>query len=103
MSSETPSSPEPQLPQTSSSTNSQSVGSSDRYVLYVWPGEWNLPSLDAECLTAMVITKIFNFSTHFNSIFKKNELVYRHQISLLSNCIETLNKKRKFKCKFNVN
>ena len=26
--------------------------------LYVWPGEWNLPSLDPECLTAMV-SKLF--------------------------------------------
>ena len=24
-------------------------------VLYVWPGEWDLPSLDPECLTAMVL------------------------------------------------
>ena len=23
-------------------------------VLYVWPGEWDLPSLDPECLIAMV-------------------------------------------------
>lgn len=22
--------------------------------LYVWPGEWELPSLDPECLTLMV-------------------------------------------------
>jgi hypothetical protein len=24
------------------------------FVLYVWPGDWDLPSLDPECLTAMV-------------------------------------------------
>ena len=24
------------------------------FVLYVWPGEWDLPSLDPECLVAMV-------------------------------------------------
>ena len=26
----------------------------NKFTLYVWPGEWNLPSLDPECLTAMV-------------------------------------------------
>jgi hypothetical protein len=26
----------------------------NRFILYVWPGEWNLPSLDPECLTAIV-------------------------------------------------
>ncbi len=27
------------------------------FVLYVWPGDWDLPSLDPECLTAMVKKK----------------------------------------------
>lgn len=25
------------------------------FELHVWPGEWDLPSLDPECLTALVI------------------------------------------------
>lgn len=32
------------------------------FVLHVWPGEWDLPSLDPECLTAMVkLGFIFEF------------------------------------------
>lgn len=27
---------------------------SELVTLYVWPGEWELPSLDPECLTLMV-------------------------------------------------
>ena len=39
-------------------------------VLYVWPGDWDLPSLDPECLTAMVFfwklsLKKLNLKFHF--------------------------------------
>lgn len=27
----------------------------DKFILYIWPGEWGLPSLDPDCLTALVI------------------------------------------------
>lgn len=33
----------------------QEKKNSNIFILYVWPGEWSLPSLDAECLTALVI------------------------------------------------
>lgn len=26
----------------------------DKFILYIWPGEWGLPSLDPDCLTALV-------------------------------------------------
>lgn len=29
------------------------------FELHVWPGEWELPSLDPECLTALVIDTQF--------------------------------------------
>lgn len=29
------------------------------FELHVWPGEWDLPSLDPECLTALVINPPF--------------------------------------------
>ena len=32
----------------------QAATDEDLFVLYVWPGDWDLPSLDPECLTAMV-------------------------------------------------
>ena len=31
---------------------------SEVFVLYVFPCEWNLPSLDPECLTVMVTFKL---------------------------------------------
>jgi len=35
-------------------TSSDSSKDENLFVLYVWPGDWDLPSLDPECLTAMV-------------------------------------------------
>jgi hypothetical protein len=29
-------------------------------ILYVWPGEWELPSLDPECLIALCYLKLAN-------------------------------------------
>ena len=42
-------------------TLSDSSKDENLLVLYVWPGDWDLPSLDPECLTAMVYnTKDFH-------------------------------------------
>jgi hypothetical protein len=41
-----------------------SLNTSEQFVLYVWPGEWDLDSLDAESLTALVIVFL-----HFVIIF----------------------------------
>ena len=35
------------------------------FVLYVWPGDWDLPSLDPECLTAMVNRSIHSRVSNF--------------------------------------
>ena len=37
---------------------SEQAASIEIFELHVWPGEWDLPSLDPECLTALLI----NFS-----------------------------------------
>ncbi len=42
----------------------KSLNTSEQFVLYVWPGEWDLDSLDAESLTALVIVFL-----HFFIIF----------------------------------
>ncbi len=52
---------------------SNSKTDSDRCVLYVWPGEWDLSSLDAECLTIMVrfyiLKKFLSKKTNFIFFF----------------------------------
>ncbi len=43
-------------------TSSQQADLNDKLIkLYVWPSEWNLPSLDPECLTAIVRNLNSNF------------------------------------------
>lgn len=59
------------IPESSESTNLDDVVTpktpdlSNKFVLYVWPGEWGLATLDPECLTAMVY--IFIFLIYFKS------------------------------------
>ena len=35
------------------STPNSAITKDEIFTLYVWPGEWDLESLDAECLTAL--------------------------------------------------
>jgi hypothetical protein len=35
------------------STPKSSTTKNEIFTLYVWPGEWDLDSMDAECLTAL--------------------------------------------------
>ena len=37
--------------------SSDETDNADLIVLHIWPGEWNLPSLDPECLVALVCSK----------------------------------------------
>ncbi|CAF0710237.1 unnamed protein product [Brachionus calyciflorus] len=37
--------------------NQINYSSKDEFILYVWPGEWDLPTLDPECLTIMSYLK----------------------------------------------
>lgn len=41
-------------------TSSSAADDADTFVLYAWPGEWGLPSLDAECLCALSYLKFSN-------------------------------------------
>ena len=51
-------------------TSSDSSKDENLFVLYVWPGDWDLPSLDPECLTAMVYIAQ-NFLSDLNFLFIK--------------------------------
>lgn len=50
-----------------STSRENSEVNEDLFVLYIWPGDWDLPSLDPECLTALCYLKFTNL---------KHEIVY---------------------------
>ncbi len=67
---------------------------SDDMVLYVWPGEWELPSLDAECLCTMCYLKFTELPHKIVQVrnpfllFKSN--FFNHNSSINFNSPETL-------------
>lgn len=56
-----------------SSSNLAQETNQSVFKLFVWPGEWDLESLDAECLTAIVIYILISFWRSEISTFSKIE------------------------------